>query len=59
MSYSQDEIDRLERDLSAASSAIRKPTGGKPGESNEKKYGIAYQQLVKAGVRPQLRKKYR
>jgi hypothetical protein len=59
MSISQDEIDRLERDFSLASSAIKKSVGGKPGESNEKRYGIAYQQLVKAGVRPQLRKKYR
>ena len=28
-------------------------------ESYEKAYGIAYQQLVKSGLRPQIRKKYR
>ena len=55
----QDEIDRLERDMASASSTIRKSVGGKPGETNEKKYGQAYQELVKAGLRPQIRKKYR
>lgn len=55
----QDEIDKLERDMASASSAIRKTVGGKPGEASEKKYGQVYQDLVRAGIRPQLRKKYR
>lgn len=54
-----EEIDKLEREMSAASSAMRKCITGKPGEASEKKYGIAYQDLVKAGLRPQIRKKYR
>jgi hypothetical protein len=54
-----DEVDRLERSLANASSNLKKSVGGKPGESNEKVYAIAYQGLVKAGLRPQLRKKYR
>ncbi len=59
MSLTDEEKDRLERSLSNASSNIRKQASGKVGESFEKIYGIAYQQLVKAGLKPQLRKKYR
>jgi hypothetical protein len=55
----QDEIDRLERNMDAASSTIRKSVGGKPGESAEKLYGQAYAALVRAGLRRPLRKKYR
>lgn len=51
--------DRLESSLNSASTAVRKQMGGKTGESAEKVYGQAYQALVKAGFRPQLRKKYR
>ena len=54
-----DEADRLERALANASGNLKKSVGGKPGESNEKVYGIAYQALVKAGLKPQLRKRYR
>jgi hypothetical protein len=55
----QDEIDRLERNMDAASSTIRKSVGGKPGESAEKLYGLAFAALVRAGLRRPLRKKYR
>lgn len=55
----QDEIDRLERNMDAASASIRKSIGGKPGESAEKLYGLAYAALVRAGLRQPLRRKYR
>jgi len=55
----QDEIDKLERNMELASSTIRKSIGGKPGESNEKLYGQAFSALVRAGLRRPLRKKYR
>lgn len=54
-----DEADRLEKALALASSNVKKSIGGKQGESNEKVYAISYQALVKAGLKPQLRKKYR
>jgi hypothetical protein len=52
-------VDRLVSDFNSASTAIKKQVGGKGGEGTEAKYGQAYQALVKAGVRPQIRKKYR
>ena len=51
--------DRLVSDFNAASSNIRKIVGGAAAVGAEKKYGQAYQSLVKAGLRPQIRKKYR
>lgn len=51
--------ERLVSNFNAMSSAIKKQTGGKAGEGIEKQYGQAYQQLVKVGLKPQLRKKYR
>jgi len=59
MTISNDEADRLLRDLSAASTEIKRQVSGKPGEGAEKRYGIAYQQCVKAGLKPQLKRKYR
>lgn len=53
------ENDNLLRDLESASKDIKKSTGGKSGEGNEKKYGQAYLACVKAGIKPPLRKKYR
>lgn len=55
----QDEIDILEREFNSASSAIKKSIGGKPGESAEKLYGQTYNQLVRAGLRVPLKRKYR
>jgi hypothetical protein len=54
-----EEQDKILRNFDAASNAIRKATGGKAAEGIEKKYGQAYQDCVKAGLKPQLRKKYR
>jgi hypothetical protein len=51
--------DRLVSSMNAASSNLRKIIAGKGGEGAEKKYGQAYQELVKVGLKPQLRKKYR
>ena len=55
----EEEKDRLLRSLESASSTIRKGVGGKAAEGFEKKYGQVYQDCVKAGIKPQLRKKYR
>lgn len=49
----------LLRDLSMASNELKKSLGGKSGEGVEKKYAIAYQACVRAGIKPQIRKKYR
>lgn len=51
--------ESLLRDLNAASNDIKKSVGGRAGEGIEKRYGIAYQQCVKAGLKPQIKKKYR
>lgn len=56
---SQDEKDKILRNFETASNAIRKVTGGKAGEGIEKRYGQAYQDCVKVGLKPQIRKKYR
>ena len=55
----EEEKDRLLRNLDSASSSIRKAVSGKAAEGFEKKYGEAYQNCVKVGLKPQLRKKYR
>lgn len=59
VTMTKDEIDALERDFNAAASGIKKSIGGKPGEGAEKLYGQTYNQLVKAGLRIPLRRKYR
>ena len=51
--------DRLESNLNALSTQLKRQISGKVGEGTEKQYGQAYQALVKAGFRPQIRKKYR
>lgn len=53
------EKEKLLKDLDAASTAVKRQSGGKPGESAEKIYSLAYQKCVQAGLRPKLRKKYR
>lgn len=55
----QEEKDRLERDLVAAFSKLKSGVGGKAAMGFEKNYGIAYQALVRAGLRPQIKGKYR
>lgn len=54
-----EDIDRLLSNLSAAANDLKKSVGGKAGEGIEKRYGDAYQQLVRAGAKRQLRRKYR
>lgn len=54
----RDDIDRLERNLAAALDRVKKTTG-KSASGAEAAYGQAYQALVRAGVRPQIRHKYR
>lgn len=53
------EDERLISNFNSASTSVKKSMGGKGGEGAESAYGQAYQQLVKAGLKPQLRKKYR
>lgn len=55
----QEENDRLERDLASAFSKFKNGIGGKAAVGLEKNYGLAYQALVRAGLRPQLKGKYR
>ncbi len=55
----QDEKDRLERDLASAFSKFKNGIGGKAAAGLEKNYGLAYQALVSAGLRPQIKGKYR
>lgn len=55
---SQDEAERLLRSLDLAMMDLKK-IAGKAASGAERKYGIAYQNCVKAGLKPQLRKKYR
>jgi hypothetical protein len=49
----------LLRNLASASADIKKSIGGRAAEGVEKRYGIAYQACVRAGIKPPLRKKYR
>ena len=51
--------ERLVSAFNAASTTIKKQMGGKGGDGAEKVYGQAYQALVKEGIKPQIRKKYR
>lgn len=55
----QEEADRLERNLASAFGKFKSGVGGKAAIGYEKEYGIAYQELVRAGLRPQIKKKYR
>lgn len=53
-----DDIERLERNLASALDRVKKSAGKNAGGA-EAAYGQAYQALVKAGARPQIRYKYR
>jgi hypothetical protein len=48
----------LERNLEIARKALD-GAAGKSAQGAENKYGIAYAQLVRVGLRPKLKKKYR
>jgi len=51
--------EKILRDLTIASAAVRKGLGGKTGDGAEKTYGIAYAKAVQAGLKPRLKKRYR
>ena len=53
-----DQIRNLEFALESASKRV-KGAAGKSGQAAENAYGEAYQQMVRAGLKPQLRHKYR
>ena len=59
LTVSQEQAEKLLRDLSAASNDMKRGTGGKAGDGPEKRYGIAYQACVRAGLKPALKRKYR
>jgi hypothetical protein len=50
--------DELERDLAIAFKSVS-GSASKSAQGSENRYGAAYQNLVKAGFRPQIRRKYR
>jgi uncharacterized protein YukE len=54
-----EEQERALRNLDSASAAVKRGVGGKAAEGFEKKYGQAYQECVKLGVKPQIKKRYR
>jgi hypothetical protein len=54
-----DEIRYAESDYNAALVNLMKCRPGKEGFGIEAKYGEAYQALVRLGVKPQLRMRYR
>ena len=54
-----DNIEDLKRAFTAASNELKKGAGSKAGQGAEQKYGQSYMALVKAGVAPRLKQKYR
>lgn len=50
------EKEKLFAEMESASKAIKAVNKG---QGTETKYGLAYQALVKAGLAPQLKRKYR
>lgn len=54
-----EEIMKAEQEHTVALADVKKALPGKPGFGIEAKYGQAYQHLVRLGVRPQIRMKYR
>lgn len=59
MSEREDEIVKAETEFIGATNDMRKALPGKPGFGTEARYGQAYQRLVRAGARLQIRLKYR
>jgi hypothetical protein len=54
----EDDARRLVSSYEAAWKRLQ-GLGGKNAQGAEAAYGLAYQALVKAGLRPQIRRKYR
>lgn len=50
--------DRLMSDFNAATKRL-KDTGGRAVQGAENAYGASYQALVRAGLKPQIKHKYR
>ena len=59
MELTEDQKERLLRNLDTAAGALKRQTGGKAGEGAEKIYSQAYRECVKVGIKPPLRIKYR
>lgn len=55
----EDEVRRAVQELDAALGKIKNAQSGKQNFGLEAQYGQAYQRLVRLGVRPQLKGKYR
>ncbi len=55
----EDSARRLQSAYEAAWKRVASGAGGKQAQGVEAAYGLAYQALVKAGLKPQIRKKYR
>jgi hypothetical protein len=55
----EDEIRKAEQAFASALTEVKKALPGKPGFGIEANFGQAYQRLVRLGVRPQIRRKYR
>lgn len=55
----EDDIRRAEQELDATLKRIRDAKAGKMNSGLEATYGQAYQRLVRAGTKPQIRLKYR
>lgn len=55
----EDEVRRAEQEYVNALADVKKALPGRPGFGIEAKFGQAYQQLVRLGVKPQIRAKYR
>lgn len=54
-----EQAEKALRKLELAASNLRKTIGGKAGDGAENNYGQAYNECVKLGIKPMLRKKYR
>lgn len=54
-----EETEKALRKLELASATLRKTIGGKAGDGAENNYSQAYNECVRLGIKPALRKKYR
>lgn len=54
-----DAVKQARGEMQAASSQLSKCLGGAAGAESERRYGQAYQRLVKLGEEAQIRRKYR
>lgn len=59
MADMEDEVRQARQGYDTAFRSIKEAIPGKPGFGIEARYGEAYQRLVRLGVAPQLKRKYR